>query len=140
MNLSQMYHLHEQNIFDIRNLSNKICSCKRGLKKAFDCVDHSTLLRKLYHYGIREKSFEWSQSYVSDTVQICKVNQTLSNKRIVKCGVPQGSNLGPLLFLLYINDLPNCLSSSAASMFVDDTNISTYGTSAVENQEHLNHD
>jgi hypothetical protein len=109
------------------------------LKKAFDCVDHSILLRKLYNYGIREKSFEWFQSYLSDRVQMCKVNQTLSNKRTVKCGVPQGSNLGPLLFLLYINDLPNCLSSSAASMFADDTNISTHG-SEVEIQEHLNHD
>ena len=52
----------------------------------------------------------------------------------------QDSNLGPLLFLLYINDLPNCLSSSAAIMFADDTNISTHGSSEVEIQEHLNHD
>ena len=73
------------------------------VKKAFDCVDHSILLRKLYHYGIREKSFEWFQSYLSDRVQICKVNQTLSNQRIVKCGVPQGSNLGPLLtFIVFV--------------------------------------
>ena len=68
------------------------------LKKAFDCVDHSILLRKLYHYGIREKSFEWFQSYLSDRVQICKVNQTLSNKRIVKCGVPQVQTLGHYCF------------------------------------------
>ena len=105
------------------------------LKKAFDCVRHTILLRKLYNYGITEKSLEWFQSYITDRIQICKVNQTLSNKRIV-----EGLNLGPLLFLLYINDLPNCLSSSNASMFADDTNISTCGKSVTEIQEHLNHD
>ena len=69
------------------------------VKKAFDCVDYTILLRKLYNYGITEKSLEWFQSYLTDRIQTCKVNQALSNKRIVKCGVRQGSNLGPLLFL-----------------------------------------
>ena len=64
----------------------------------------------------------------------------MSNTKTVKCGTPQGSNLGPLLFLLYINDLPNCLTSSLTSMFADDTNISTQGTTEYEIQERLNAD
>jgi hypothetical protein len=68
------------------------------------------------------------------------VDQITSNERTVKYGIPQGSNLGPLLFLLYINDLPNCLSLSSASMFADDTNISTQGKTDTEIQERLNTD
>ena len=64
----------------------------------------------------------------------------MSKTRTVKCGIPQGSNLGPLLFLLYINDLPNCLTSSSASMFADDTNISTNGKTNDELQERINVD
>ena len=64
----------------------------------------------------------------------------MSNTRTVKCGIPRGSNLGPLLFLLYINDLPNCLTSSSTNMFADDTNISTQGTTEYEIQERLNAD
>ena len=63
-----------------------------------------------------------------------------SNERTVKCGISQDSNLGPLLFLLYIKDLPNCLSLSSASMFADDTNISTQGKTDTEIQERLNTD
>ena len=63
----------------------------------------------------------------------------MSKTRTVKCGIPQGSNLGPL-FLLYINDLPNCLTSSSASMFADDTNISTNGKTNDELQERINVD
>jgi hypothetical protein len=88
------------------------------------CVDHDILLKKMHVYGIQEQALKWFRSYLTDRTQMCKIKQTTSSKRIIKCGVPQGSNLGPLLFLIYINDLPNCLSSSTSvSMFADDTKI-----------------
>ena len=108
------------------------------LKKAFDCVDHDVLVKKMYYYGIRGLALQLFQSYLTNRTQIRKVDQTMSNTRTVKCGIPQGSNLGPLLFLLYINDLPNCLTSSSTIMFADDTNISTQGTTEYEIQERLN--
>ena len=71
---------------------------------------------------------------------MCKIGRTLSQSRVIRCGVPQGLNLGPLLFLIYINDLPNCLSSSTTSMFADDTTLTTEGKSIEEIQSHLNID
>jgi hypothetical protein len=110
------------------------------LKKAFDCVDHNILLKKMHCYGIRGHTLAWFQSYLSSRIQICKVDQTMSKTRTVKCGIPQGSNLRPLLFLLYMNDLPNCLTLSSARMFADDTNISTKGKTNAELQERINVD
>ena len=71
------------------------------LKKAFDTVDHKILLSKLNYYGVHGKSFKWFQSYIENRTQKCSVNGSLSNSCSLTCGVPQGTILGPLLFLLY---------------------------------------
>ena len=72
---------------------------------------------------------KWFNSYLSERKQQCWVNGHLSSPKTIKCGVPQGSILGPLLFLIYINDLPNCLKHSNPRMFADDTNITAISKS-----------
>ena len=93
------------------------------MQKAFDIVDHQILLAKLNHYGIRGVSDDWFKSYLSNRNQYVSINGYESGLAAINCGVPQGSVLGPLLFLLYINDLNQAIKFCKVHHFADDTNL-----------------
>ena len=99
------------------------CGIFIDLQKAFDTVNHKMLLLKLEHYGIRGCVLEWFRSFLSERKQYVSVNGSNSNLLSITCGAPQGSVLGPLLFLIYINDLPNVSKKLTFYLFADDTNI-----------------
>ena len=93
------------------------------LSKAFDTIDRSKLISKLHNYGIRGNALELIKSYLSDRKQYVKVLDEESSELDVIYGVPQGSVLGPLLFLLYINDINSSSKDGLFVLFADDTNI-----------------
>ena len=106
----------------LHNLNNKLISCAVfvDLRKAFDSVNHSILLTKLEHYGVRGNVLKLIRSYLSSRKQYFQGGNIKSSLNSIISGVPQGSILGPLFFLIFINDLPKS-NSMKSILFVDDT-------------------
>ena len=102
---------------------NITCGIFVDLSKAFDTVNHEILIGKLQHYGISGVALELFKSYLENRNQYVSLNSLKSNTKAINCGVPQGSVLGPLLFILFINDLPNCSPIGNFTIFADDTNV-----------------
>ena len=107
------------------NMNNKMYSCGVfiDLQKAFDTVDHLILLRKLEHYGVRGIINDWFSTYLLDRIQTTQIGPGISNKDQMLTGVPQGSVLGPLLFLIYVNDIYKSSNKLTFYLFADDTNL-----------------
>ncbi len=116
---------------------NFIFSLYVDLSKAFDTVNFEILFHKLEHYGIRGQELDWFKSYVSKRSQSVEINNSISEPLETICGVPQGSNLGPLLFLIYINDLPNASDILNFRLFADDTKIYFISDSLYEIQDKI---
>jgi len=108
--------------------------------KAFDTINHEILLSKLWHYGIRGKSHDWVTSYLSGRKQYVTYNGSQSSQMDINCGVPQGSILGPLLFLVYVNDLAMVSPRFFTIMFADDTNIFLRGNNLAELESMANNE
>ena len=120
--------------------NGKCLSVFLDLSKAFDTISHDTLTSKMSHYGVRGTSINWFKSYLCNRTQYVSYKGTKSECSVVTHGVPQGSVLGPLLFILYTNDLPNSIKHSKTMLFADDTTIYATGNNSADLFEKVNED
>ena len=120
----------------LENADNGLITCSVFLdfSKAFDTVDHAILLCKLESVGLDDNSLNWFKSYLSSRQQVISIDNTLSSSLPVSVGVPQGSILGPLLFIIYINDMPNIVKHCKILLYADDTLLYYSSKSASESE------
>ena len=114
--VNHLYQLFDENRFTLRIFID--------LSKAFHKVDHKILTKKLEFYGIKGGNLRWFESYLSNRKQFITYGDKQTNIETITCGVPQGSILGPLLFLIFVNDLHKVKKYLDPINFADDTNLS----------------
>ena len=116
------------------------CEIYVDFKKAFGMVNHNTLLDKLAYYGVRGIENNWFKTYLTRRKQHVTVSGQTSVNALIEFGVPQGSVLGPLLFLIFINDLRQAIKFSRVHHFADDTNLLLVDNSLKKINKHINYD
>ena len=107
------------------------------LKKAYDTVDHDILLSKLSAFGICGKTHCWFKTYLKNRKQFCYVEGQESSTNRIVCGIPQGSCLGPLLFIIYMNDFERCLQGAVPNLYANDTSITCSSADSVSLQRNI---
>ena len=115
------------NIYKALDEKQNVLAVNLDLSKAFDIINHELLLKKLEFYGVRGIALEWFKSYLSNRTILVEYENCKSDVKELKCGVPQGSILGPLLFNLFVNDLEKSIHSSKLTMFADDSTLYQHG-------------
>ena len=128
------------NILDNADNGLVTASVFLDFSKAFDTVDHTILLRKLKSVGLDDNSLSWFHSYLTSRRQITSINDKLFTSLPVTVGVPQGSILGPLLFIIYVNDMPNVIKHCKIILYADDTLLCYSSTSANDINKYVNED
>ena len=104
------------------------------IKKAFDTINHEILQQKLEYYSAGDEEFSFSKSYLTNKRQYCNMNGQTSSFIVIKSGLPQGSVLGPLLFIIFMNDFPNCIDNGYFTMYADNTSSSTRVNDVKDNE------